>query len=424
MKKIKICKDILSEFRNNLDSKEFLDQFKDSKHFVRKRKLSMFQTIVFLFYSALESMNLSLSNIQDDLKNLHFPDISKQAVSKARQAIAPALFKYFFELTVTKYYSSISSRKTWNDFHIMAIDGTHVELPNTQNIFDAFGLHIDQSSSRQYSYAVGSMLYDVLEDIVIDASIGKGNLSERAAAMDHLLTFEKMELHHNSLVIFDRGYFSETLYRHISNAGYFCLFRIQSQYRMAKNMTSDDEIIDLLVDKPKVKSPIKIRIIRIMLDSGEFEYLATNIMDQNINIEMFKELYFKRWKVESKYFELKEQHYMEEFTGATEVSVKQEFFIKTAITNLCSMVKSDADDQIQKANTNNKIYNANRAYIIGRMKKLIPGILAKTVSLKSIKTLLEKAIKAKTLVRPDRKFKRISKKAHKRKHFKNRKTTT
>lgn len=112
MKKIKICKDILSEFRNNLDSKEFLDQFKDSKHFVRKRKLSMFQTIVFLFYSALESMNLSLSNIQDDLKNLHFPDISKQAVSKARQAIAPALFKYFFELTVTKYYSSISSRKT------------------------------------------------------------------------------------------------------------------------------------------------------------------------------------------------------------------------------------------------------------------------------------------------------------------------
>ncbi|MGN0397068.1 MAG: hypothetical protein ACI4EL_03520 [Candidatus Fimimorpha sp.] len=74
--------------------------------------------------------------------------------------------------------------------------------------------------------------------------------------------------------------------------------------------------------------PIPIRVIRVELDSGVTEYLATNVMDPDITPEMFKELSFLRWKIESKYNELKKRLEIEEFSGATPVSVEQEFYIK------------------------------------------------------------------------------------------------
>ncbi|MCR4745628.1 MAG: hypothetical protein K5894_10430 [Lachnospiraceae bacterium] len=47
---------------------------------------------------------------------------------------------------------------------------------------------------------------------------------------------------------------------------------------------------------------IKIRVIAVPLESGETEYLATNIFSKELNAEMFKELYFLRWPCESKYY--------------------------------------------------------------------------------------------------------------------------
>lgn len=46
----------------------------------------------------------NLSRIREDLGNLDFPDISKQALSKARQFITPALFKELYYLSVDLFY--------------------------------------------------------------------------------------------------------------------------------------------------------------------------------------------------------------------------------------------------------------------------------------------------------------------------------
>ena len=71
-----ICNAILNRIRAAIKSDSFLNQFKEPKRFTRKRLVSMYQVIVYLFYSNKASMYQNLSGIKDDLGNIHFPDIS------------------------------------------------------------------------------------------------------------------------------------------------------------------------------------------------------------------------------------------------------------------------------------------------------------------------------------------------------------
>ena len=81
----------------------------------------------------------NLSRIQEDLGSLDFPDISKQALSKARQFINPDLFKELYYLSVDLFYKQLPSRKLWNGYHLFAIDGSKIELPNSKSNFEFFG---------------------------------------------------------------------------------------------------------------------------------------------------------------------------------------------------------------------------------------------------------------------------------------------
>ena len=137
--------------------------------------------------------------------------------------------------------------------------------------------------------------------------------------------------------------------------------------------------IEILPGNPKKDIPdLRVRIIQVILDNGTKEYLATNIFKKKFSPAMFKELYFKRWPVETKYKELKSPLASEEFSGATTTAVLQEFFINLLLSNLCSLVKNEADNEIRmNANPENKYeYQAKRSFIIGVMKKSFPKILS------------------------------------------------
>ena len=75
--------------------------------------------------------------------------------------------------------------------------------------------------------------------------------------------------------------------------------------------------------------------------------LATNLFDSHISQKMFRELYFYRWPVETKYKELKSRLAIEEFSRATTTSVLQEFYINVLLSNLSSLIKNQVDEEIQ-----------------------------------------------------------------------------
>ena len=174
MDRTNICKNIIQSIKDYIMDPVKLEPHRAEKHFVRKRKLTLLHVIIYLLYSSKASMFQNLSRIRDELSALSFPDVSKQALSKARQFINPSLFKELYYLSVDLFYKQIPSRKLWNGYHLFAVDGSRIELPNSQSTFDFFGeMSSFPDPDRRYTMALASIIYDVLDDYIVHASIHK-----------------------------------------------------------------------------------------------------------------------------------------------------------------------------------------------------------------------------------------------------------
>lgn len=220
MNKINICKTILQSIQSFIFSEECLEAHRFPLHFIRKRLLSLQQIVLYLLYSSKASMFQNLSSILDDFGEDEFPVVSKQAISKARQGIKPSLFRELFNLSSDIFYANIENRKTWHNYHIFAIDGTKLQLPNSKSNFESFGqMFSPHNHERKWSMALGSIVYDVLDDYIVHASIHHYLASERAVAIHHLISLEALDIYKDSIVIFDRGYYSERLFRYCYEHG-------------------------------------------------------------------------------------------------------------------------------------------------------------------------------------------------------------
>ena len=423
MNRIDICKNIIQSIKEYITNPEKLEPYRAKNHFVRKRKLSLFQVIMYLLYTSKASMFQNLSRIREDLGNLDFPDISKQALSKARQFINPALFKELYYLSVDLFYKQLPSRKLWNGYHLFAIDGSKIELPNSKSNFEFFGeMFRYPDPSRRFTMGLDSIVYDVLDDYIVHASFQRYLASERSAALEHLHNLEDLNIYQNSVVIFDRGYYSEDMFRYCVEHQHLCLMRLKQNYNIAKKCSGD--IITVLPGNEKDGTEdVRIRVIEVILNDGTKEYLATNLFDSHISQQMFRELYFYRWPVETKYKELKSRLAIEEFSGATTTSVLQEFYINVLLSNLSSLIKDQVDEEIQitAKSTNKYRYQANRAFIIGRIKTIVPKILCNLFDLSAIDRLYKESLRCRSQIMPGRTFRRKKNKAIGRTHFNNKK---
>ncbi len=124
-----------------------------------------------------------------------------------------------------------------------------------------------------------------------------------------------------------------------------------------------------------------------------------------------------------KYKELKSRLAIEEFSGATTTSVLQEFYINVLLSNLSSLIKNQVDEEIQitAKSTNKYRYQANRAFIIGRVKTIVPKILCNLFDLSALDILYKESLRCRSQIIPGRTFRRKKNKAIGRTHFNNKK---
>ncbi|CAI3537557.1 hypothetical protein [Clostridium neonatale] len=106
MKNIKLLSQILKRTNKLIVSDEYKQSYSLGNSFSRKRKLS-FSNVVYLICSVLrKSIPLEIDNFIENHTCLNFPNISKQAFSKARQNILPEAFKELCRLFVDSFYNS------------------------------------------------------------------------------------------------------------------------------------------------------------------------------------------------------------------------------------------------------------------------------------------------------------------------------
>ena len=153
------------------------------------------------------------------------------------------------------------------------------------------------------------------------------------------------------------------------------LIRLNSKVFRKKigNLNSADGIIEINMTNPflnnisdkKVRkfaeeiSRLKIRIVKVKLKTGDIEVLATNLNENEFIKEELKELYAKRWTIETGYDKLNNIIAMEEFSEIRKEIIEQDFYAGIFMYNLATTVKFD----IEKSN-NHKCRNKNKKYVI------------------------------------------------------------
>ena len=91
------------------------------------------------------------------------------------------------------------------------------------------------------------------------------------------------------------------------------------------------------------------RVVRILLDTGEYETLATSL-PRSITPSEIKELYHARWGIETAFRELKYGLGLVNLHGKKDKFVRQEIFAAMTMSNFCSRIASTIVMKQKKAN--------------------------------------------------------------------------
>lgn len=85
---------------------------------------------------------------------------------------------------------------------------------------------------------------------------------------------------------------------------------------------------------------MKFRVVRILLDSGEYETLATSL-PRSITAEEIRELYHARWGIETAFRELKYSIGLVNLHGKKDKFVRQEIFSAMIMSNFASRMVNE-----------------------------------------------------------------------------------
>ena len=254
----------------------------------------------------------------------------------------------------------------------MAIDGSHIALPPEAALREYYGATGHEKSAAT---ARASVLYDIENDIIIDAKIEPLTADERTLAKGHIEALTGMGLDFGGrkpLVILDRGYPSKDFIEYLEDKGIRYVMRVQRGFNSCiDRMSEGSQIIELGKEG-------RIRAIVFLLKSGEREALVTNLGEGEVEERAFPELYYKRWPVETKYNQVKQKLELENFSGRLVENIKQDFYAMMTVSNMLGSVLREANGKIGESRAEKGLryeYRANVNHAVGVLKDRLIGIL-------------------------------------------------
>ena len=322
--------------------------------------------------------------------------ITEQSLSAARNKIRWEAFQLIYRSTVEVAYEGYA--ETWNRYLVYAIDGTKTELPHDPKLEALFG------EEKGSPLARCSVCYDVLNHVIADAAIEPLNVCERTLAKRHIEAISNNKITAKSLAIHDRGYASEEYIRFLRDKKVKFLFRVKRKFnKRIDDFNKKDGCINLF--------GMRLRVIKITLDSGEVETLITDLLD--VPYDEFKALYFLRWGVEKEYDVVKNKLEITNFSGRTETAIRQDFFIHMTYANIIAATEWEAQEELELQNADKNLkydYKINTNHTVGVFRYYLTRIIF-TNSPKKRAVLWDKVLEltksAVVPIRPDRKVERI-----------------
>jgi len=319
--------------------------------FTRNRKMPFTNALCFLLDIRKTTLQTRLNLFFSQTKEVE--PISQQAFSKLRANFDHSPFEIMVRELVQAEYSGKYELPLWNNLHVLAVDGSYVQLPITPLLAEEFGI---RGGGGRPSAGI-SVLYDVLHGWALDPIITHTNMNERLECEKHI-GFLWQQLPHiaeNSVILLDRGYPSLDLLKKLQDSELKFLARCNSMF------VSEVNAAPIGGSVVRLKNGIFVRVIKFVLSSGETETLVTNLFD--IPESEFPQLYALRWGIEIAYFRLKREICVEKFSGKTPNSIRQDFWASMVLLNSVAVFQKEADATVQKRQRNSfkTVKHENRA---------------------------------------------------------------
>jgi hypothetical protein len=328
----------------------------------------------------------------------------------------PWAFQRLNEVAVDTFYRE-ADYFVWGGHRVLATDGTTYVLPNHETVKAEFGEHsFGPKADSKRSVATGSMLYDVLNHVTLDAGLASYTTSEKDLLLGHL---DKTSP--GDLMLLDRGYPSIGMFFLLKARGVeFCVRMKEDWWLHVRKFANSDQIDGqavftlpkkdrkMLADYPHFQeTTITCRLIKVILDNGETEILCTSLLDtEKYPYEEFCELYHYRRNEEEAYKLLKCRAEVEHFSGKTAISVKQDFHAKISLMSLCAAYAFPIEEKVRqeyKADESRKYdQKINRTNALAVTQDILVGLFIKHQIREAIQAFDSLVTSVREIIRPGR----------------------
>lgn len=422
-KNFKFADGLFSHTLTAITNEEFLSKARGTScDFTRRRKFSLKDLTLTLLGFTRAGVKVELDRFFKFLSQER-PQVityTPSAFSQARKKLHENAFIYLRDLQLAYFNTNALVKRYWNEYRVIAIDGSSLNLPNEPCLTTYFGSNKNQNAQVSTGAKI-SVAYDVCNHLVLDASIERIDKSEHSIAIAHLNKLNP----HTDILVFDRGYPSISLALNLHQQGFKFCFRLSTAWKEAYGLLIGKQDVDWILKKGRrykigngreaylTEDVNGFRLVRIKLANGHTEVLFTNLSDRSLfTIPSLKELYKMRWSVEECYKRLKQIGQIEYFSGRTVVAIKQDFFARIVMLNMSAMIETQCVQP--NLNIKEKLKNRNRKYqlqanktqIWAKIKDFMYEIFWTINRKHSIHKMLQLMLECYDIVRPNRSFNR------------------
>lgn len=289
---------------------------------------------------------------------------------EARKRFKADTFKEINSRAINIYEEHIDNRRDyqWKGRRIFAVDGSKVNLPR-ETMIEEKGNYRLPCKHAFYPQGLLSCIYRLKAKVTYDVTFSN-TMDEQNEAIKHLKA-----LRSGDVVVYDRGYISYALLYWHKRLNIDAVFRLKKQgFKQIDEFiegSRDDQTTEIGPSKKtfsniKKKHPeieklefFSFRMMKYRIGHKTY-YIGSTIIDKNITISDYSEVYHARWGHEELYKTLKIHLDGIEFHGKCESFIKQELFAALGILTLNRIMANYTEEILDENETFNNAFERKR----------------------------------------------------------------
>lgn len=331
-------------------------------NFTRDRLLTFDTVIKNIIYMEAGSLKDELLK----LYNYSYLTPTASAFVQARNKIKHDAFMSIFNI----FNQKTQIAKKYKDYRLLAIDGSVLPIDNSFFDVDTTVLKCNQTNKTYSAFHLNAS-YDLLECTYDDLIIqGQAKMDENEAFIQLVDRYKG----NKAIFIGDRCYESLNGFEHVAHTGNYYLIRVKDinsktsvtkSFRPFPNEEFDIDVSRLLTRRNTnhIKSHTEIykfmppnqkfdffdedlnipyefhtRIVRFKISEDTYECIMTNLNREEFSLQEIKELYHKRWGIETSFRELKYAIGLSALHSKKRESIKQEIYARLILYNFSQRI--------------------------------------------------------------------------------------